>query len=280
VANWPLVRTECGDCKALVEIEEISCGDYCKALGLKCVSQGEEVGSGCEIEQVETCDTMVKRKSICECGGAALIVGVDCVQSDWIPSGACSVTCGEGTQTQTRSVLQPAERGGTCGPDSRTVTCTNGACPAVDCVQSGWVRSGACSVTCGEGTQTQIRSILHQAKNGGASCGPHSRTVTCRRGSCSIFSTSSTPQPASGNNCPRWCETGRKPWAEKCQNFKACRRQCVQCLNQSQSLTTSFIKKPITIKVFASIGFISLIYLVAKAVFSTPDYEKIPGGNI
>jgi len=51
-------------------------------------------------------------------------------------------------------------------------------------------------------------------------------------------------------------------------------------MNQSQSLTTSFIKKPITIKVFASIGFIAFIFLVAKAVFSTPDYEKIPGANI
>ena len=33
-------------------------------------SQGEEVGNGCEVEEVETCDTMVNRKSICECGGA------------------------------------------------------------------------------------------------------------------------------------------------------------------------------------------------------------------
>lgn len=188
-----------------------------------------------------------------------------------------------GTITETRSVLVEAENGGRpCGPNSRTLTCAENACPAlilgVDCVQSDWIPSGACSVTCGEGTQTQTRSILQPAERGGT-CGPDSRTVTCTRGSCLIFSTSSTSQPASGNNCPRWCETARKPWSQKCQWFQAC-RQCVQCLNQSQSLTTSFIKKPITIKVFASIGFISFVFLVAKAVFSTPDYEKIPGANI
>jgi len=225
VANWLLVRTECGDCKALVEIEEISCGDYCKALGLKCVSQGEEVGSGCEIEQVETCDTMVKRKSICECGGA---VDLGCGPGNPGPSG-CDNQCGS-TKVDLGcgcGVPGPSGCDNQCGSTKLDEGCGCGVtCPidngtlivGVDCVQSDWIPSGACSVTCGEGTQTQTRSVLQPAERGGT-CGPDSRTVTCTNGACPVFSTSSTPQPASGNNCPRWCETGRKPWAEKCQNF-------------------------------------------------------------
>lgn len=49
---------------------------------------------------------------------------LDCVQSDW---GACSKTCGGGTQTRT-IITQSANGGTACGPTSQN--CNTHACPA------------------------------------------------------------------------------------------------------------------------------------------------------
>jgi len=97
---------------------------------------------------------------------------VNCIQSAW---GACSPSCGPGTQT--RTTITPASNGGTaCGPINRS--CNNGPCP-VNCVQSSW---GSCSASCGPGTQT--RTTITPASNGGTACGPTSRS--CNNGPCEI----------------------------------------------------------------------------------------------
>jgi len=55
---------------------------------------------------------------------------VDCVLSSWSNDGECSVTCGSGTRSQTRSIITPAADGGAeCGSTSRTISCSSGACP-------------------------------------------------------------------------------------------------------------------------------------------------------
>merc|ERR1719359_1409404 len=89
---------------------------------------------------------------------------VNCVQTGWV-DGSCSVTCGTGTMTQTRSITTPAAHGGTaCGAASQSTSCTKPACP-VNCKQTGWV-DGPCSVTCGKGTMTQTRNITTPAAHG------------------------------------------------------------------------------------------------------------------
>eukprot|EP00051_Salpingoeca_urceolata_P012953 m.161611 g.161611 ORF g.161611 m.161611 type:complete len:2053 (-) comp17651_c0_seq3:286-6444(-) len=55
--------------------------------------------------------------------------------------------------------------------------------PPVDCVVSTFV-SGACSVTCGTGTQQQTRSIVTNPANGGAACPTLSQVVACDQGYC------------------------------------------------------------------------------------------------
>lgn len=63
--------------------------------------------------------------------------------SDW---SACSVSCGDGTQTRTCINPAPACGGAACSGPS-TQSCNAGCCP----VNGGW---SACSVSCGGGTRT------------------------------------------------------------------------------------------------------------------------------
>jgi hypothetical protein len=55
---------------------------------------------------------------------------VDCVMSEWSAWSACSVSCGGGTQTRTRSIIQPSQYGGqACGATLQTQECNAAACP-------------------------------------------------------------------------------------------------------------------------------------------------------
>ena len=50
---------------------------------------------------------------------------------------------------------------------------------AVDCVMSEWSNFSACSVTCGDGTQTRTRSILSLPRNLGRPCNSTVETRVC-----------------------------------------------------------------------------------------------------
>eukprot|EP00128_Syssomonas_multiformis_P018789 Colp12_sorted_trinity150504_noHs@30910 len=96
---------------------------------------------------------------------------VDCVVSDWIVS-ACSVQCGNGTQTRTRTVITPASNGGVdCPPLSEVSPCNTNACnSSADCVPGEWSAWGSCSVQCGGGMQSRTRDIVTPALENGAAC--------------------------------------------------------------------------------------------------------------
>ncbi|XP_035659771.1 hemicentin-1-like [Branchiostoma floridae] len=112
--------------------------------------------------------------------------------SDWV-DGGCSVTCGSGTQTQTRTCDNPTpEAGGAeCTREDSTMTtsadrvetksgvaCDLAPCPPVDGGWSDWV-DGACSVTCGGGMYTRTRDCNNPAPaNGGAECTLEDGTMT------------------------------------------------------------------------------------------------------
>merc|ERR1719334_2659546 len=79
--------------------------------------------------------------------------------SSWDTSGTCSLTCGTGHQTRTRSCDKPTPTNGglSCvGPSRDSVSCHMGNCP-VDGGWSSWETSGSCSSTCGSGQQTRRR---------------------------------------------------------------------------------------------------------------------------
>jgi len=112
------------------------------------------------------------------------VVPVDCVISAFGPFGACSVSCGGGTQTATATVLAPAANGGkACPALTQEKACNEQAC-AVDCVVSAWGAFSACSVSCGGGKQQQSRKVTTAAANGGAACPELIRSQDCNSQPC------------------------------------------------------------------------------------------------
>jgi len=138
-----------------------------KALGLPNLNlSGEET----------TANVVEGKISISPKGAASLFDRTSeqppCVYGEW---SACSVTCGNGIQTRTK----------TSGPgfcaESETQACNLGACTPTPVNCSGhW---GDCSVTCGGGTQTFIVDV--PAQNGGTECSPVGGTTqSCNTEAC------------------------------------------------------------------------------------------------
>ena len=112
--------------------------------------------------------TRTRYVTVNQCGGGAACpefsetVGcgnptVNCAVGGWLPYGACSPSCGPGSQTRTRPVTQNAACGGSgCPTLSESAGCNNGCCPT-NCVQTPWSAWGSCSSAC-SGTQTRTRS--------------------------------------------------------------------------------------------------------------------------
>jgi len=110
------------------------------------------------------------------------VCGVNCV-GDWVKStstdgdgwGACSATCGSGTQTRTYKITTQQAGGGNSCPKAQGATETR-ACPnlpacavAVNCAGAwgGWT---GCSAGCGGGTRSRTYYVTTAAANGGAAC--------------------------------------------------------------------------------------------------------------
>jgi hypothetical protein len=113
---------------------------------------------------------------------------VDCVLTDFAPVSACSVSCGEGTLKEQRTIETPqAHNGKPCdAPLEKDVECSGDPCP-VDCVWGQWSGFGTCSETCGEGSEVRTRGKEIEAAEGGAECeGEEEQTRTCELTSCPI----------------------------------------------------------------------------------------------
>ncbi|XP_063690486.1 uncharacterized protein LOC134823063 [Bolinopsis microptera] len=106
---------------------------------------------------------------------------------DWLE---CSVTCGGGSQSRTRTCTNPAplHGGAECAGDSTdTQPCNTESCP----INGGWTNYGdwaECSVTCGGGSQSRTRTCTNPAPlHGGAECaGDSTETQPCNTESCPI----------------------------------------------------------------------------------------------
>jgi hypothetical protein len=114
---------------------------------------------------------------------------IHCQTSSWSTWGACSKTCGSGTQTRTRTITVPAAKFGTPCPPPAELTesqaCNTQACP-VDCQVSAWNAWSACSKTCGGGTQTRTRTVTQQPANGGAACPALQEQQVCNTQACPV----------------------------------------------------------------------------------------------
>jgi len=148
---------------------------------------------------------------------------VDCVHGDWTAWGSegsdCSVTCGGGQQTRTRTVSTWAAHGGVVCPGTHeNQACAVPECP-VDCVVGDWSGfTDLCTLTCGSGTQTRTRSIDVDVENGGVACPSQSHVVPCNT-----------------NACPEDCELG--DWSS--WDASPCTKSCN---SGSQTATRSVLK--------------------------------------
>lgn len=124
-----------------------------------------------------TCGSLTETRA---CGAPA----VACVVSPW-SNGPCSVTCGTGVLTRTRTVTTPAScNGAVCPSLSETASCSGPAC-GVDCVVALWSLWSACSQRCGAGTQTRSRDITTLPTGAGLACPELVESRGCNLGACS-----------------------------------------------------------------------------------------------
>ncbi|XP_078346313.1 uncharacterized protein LOC144631689 isoform X2 [Oculina patagonica] len=144
--------------------------------------------------------------------------------SDWGSWSQCSVTCGDGRRSRSRSCTNPAPSPGgkdcsQLGPDKETENCNNGGCP-VDGGYSAWGPYGACSKPCGGGEQTRTRTCTNPPPaNGGKDCsglGPSTSSRKCNENSCPI-------DGGYGNwnewsTCSVSCGGGRRARSRQCDN--------------------------------------------------------------
>ena len=72
----------------------------------------------------------------------------------------------------------------------------------VDCVVSSWGAWSACSASCGGGTQSQTRTIVTPAANGGAACPALSQSQACNTQACNVPTLSITNSPQTYTGSP------------------------------------------------------------------------------
>ena len=109
----------------------------------------------------------------------------DCVVHAWGAFVTCDRSCGHGTQTRTRTFVQPTAGGKACPTDSDSRSCNTHACP-VDCVvEPNFSQWSTCTKSCGGGFQSRSRTLV-VPKHGGKKC-PHSaETRACNHGACAV----------------------------------------------------------------------------------------------
>jgi hypothetical protein len=156
-SNW----TAWGTCSA-------SCGGGSQARTRVCNNENSVVGQTCSgnTSETQSCNTF------------------PCPSwSNWTAWGACSASCGDGSQTRTRSCnnANPALGLNCSGNGSQTQACNDRPCPS----WSGWTAWGACSASCGDGSQTRTRSCNNANPALGLNCsGNSSQTQACNDRPC------------------------------------------------------------------------------------------------
>ncbi|XP_013411289.1 uncharacterized protein LOC106174328 isoform X4 [Lingula anatina] len=149
---------------------------------------------------------------------------VDGQWSQWSNWGTCSVTCGGGSRSRTRSCSDPAPAfgGSPCPgspPDTQTDTesCNSNACP-VDGNWGGWTPWSNCSRTCGGGVRFKSRECNNPPpSNGGVSCpGSSNLTETCNPQGCPV--NGGLSNWSSWGTCNVTCGGGSQSRTRTCTN--------------------------------------------------------------
>lgn len=113
---------------------------------------------------------------------------VDCKLDEWSPWSSCTLTCGGGTMTRQRTVLEPSSYGGAActGESIQEAACGQVQCP-VDCVVTDWSPWSGCSTTCGGGVNLRFRIVQVESAFGGTTCPSGlTETLECNEAPCPV----------------------------------------------------------------------------------------------
>jgi hypothetical protein len=84
---------------------------------------------------------------------------VDCVMSEWSTWSKCTKECEGGVQGKTRAIITKPKNGGKfCDTVQESRSCNTGSCDR-DCTLHDWTDWSPCSMACGGGLQTRIRTV-------------------------------------------------------------------------------------------------------------------------
>ncbi|XP_057307714.1 SCO-spondin-like [Hydractinia symbiolongicarpus] len=188
------------------------------------------------------------------CTQSSCPAAVDGVWSAWINNNDCSVTCGDGQETRTRTCNNPAPshggsqcvdlNGANALTEEENIPCTQSSCP-VNGVWSAWINNNDCSVTCGDGQETRTRTCNNPApSHGGSQCvdlnGANALTeeenIPCTQSSCPVNGVWSAW--INNNDCSVTCGDGQETRTRTCNNPAPSHggSQCVD-LNGANALT-------------------------------------------
>eukprot|EP00042_Codosiga_hollandica_P046972 m.502676 g.502676 ORF g.502676 m.502676 type:complete len:421 (+) comp57340_c0_seq7:272-1534(+) len=139
---------------------------------------------------------------------------VDCVLSDWTDNTPCSVTCGEGTQTRSRTVVVPAAFGGQACSENveRTRVCHKFICPGSRfigeaCDFNNNCEAGAqCNLYSGENLGLCIDCSSATGRPDGCRCFPGAKFAGMCAGICGATAPSENPHARTYNTCQ--CASG------------------------------------------------------------------------
>jgi uncharacterized protein YegL len=144
----------------------------------------------CDAKKTEIVNTLcgikIVRLEVYHNEGVYDILMQDCEVGDWVDND-CDVTCGGGTQSVTREILQeagpPENPGAECPPVVQKQACNQQGCP-IDCKMNDWSGWTACSKDCGGGIKQKARSVEIEANNGGTACDATDSALMCNTGAC------------------------------------------------------------------------------------------------
>merc|ERR1719444_56607 len=134
------------------------------------------------------------------------VVIKDCEVAAWTDN-ECSVSCGGGKQSRTRSVIVATDLGTKCPPLLMERSCSLQTCPT-DCKVDDWSEWSSCTAECGGGVQQRVRNRIVAPDNGGLPCPEQSESQACNVQACNANCV--LGDWADWGLCSKACSTGRE----------------------------------------------------------------------